>query len=116
MRPRLARAQPTVTMGLAWDVTNGVNIDLDASCILLDANLRQVDVVFYGARVVTRCTRCRISDAARPVLAGESDREQMMLLQTCGARTKIYAANAPKSFGRSPLLPAQRLVIEYRHD
>ena len=27
------------TMGLAWEMTGGRNIDLDASCIMLDANL-----------------------------------------------------------------------------
>ena len=39
---------PTLCLGLAWDVTNGVNIDLDASAILLDANLQQIDLVFFG--------------------------------------------------------------------
>jgi len=38
----------TVTFGLAWDVTDGVNIDLDASAILLDARLQLVDLVFFG--------------------------------------------------------------------
>ena len=37
-----------LVMGLAWDVTNGVNIDLDASAILLDAKLQQIDLVFFG--------------------------------------------------------------------
>jgi len=36
------------TLGLAWDVTDGVNIDLDASCIVLDAQLQQVDLVFFN--------------------------------------------------------------------
>jgi stress response protein SCP2 len=36
-----------VTFGLAWDVTNGVNIDLDASAILLDANHELVEIVFF---------------------------------------------------------------------
>ena len=31
---------PVVTLGLAWDVTNGVNIDLDASVIMLDERLQ----------------------------------------------------------------------------
>jgi len=35
-------------MGLAWDVTNGVNIDLDASVILLDAKLTMIDLVYFG--------------------------------------------------------------------
>jgi len=42
---------PTVTVGLAWDVTDGVNIDLDASVIVLDANLRLLDIVFFAALV-----------------------------------------------------------------
>ena len=37
-----------LVMGLAWDVTRGVNIDLDASAILLDASLQQIDLVFFG--------------------------------------------------------------------
>jgi stress response protein SCP2 len=36
-----------VTFGLAWDVTNGVNIDLDASAILLDENYQLIDLVFF---------------------------------------------------------------------
>jgi stress response protein SCP2 len=39
---------PTVTLGLYWDVTDGVNIDLDASVIMFDANLKQLDIVYYG--------------------------------------------------------------------
>jgi hypothetical protein len=33
------------TMGLAWEMTQGRNVDLDASCIMLDANLNLVDLV-----------------------------------------------------------------------
>jgi hypothetical protein len=33
-----------VSLSLAWDVTNGVNIDLDASAILLDANHQLLDI------------------------------------------------------------------------
>jgi len=36
------------TCGLAWDVTNGVNIDLDASAIMLGSNLSLKDIVFFG--------------------------------------------------------------------
>ena len=36
-----------LTFGLAWDVTNGVNIDLDASAICLDSNLNVVDIISY---------------------------------------------------------------------
>jgi tellurium resistance protein TerZ len=36
-----------VTFGLAWDVTDGVSIDLDASAILLDENYQLVDLVFF---------------------------------------------------------------------
>ena len=36
------------TVGLAWDVTNGVNIDLDASAIMLGPKLDLRDLVFFG--------------------------------------------------------------------
>jgi tellurium resistance protein TerZ len=36
-----------LTFGLAWDVTDGVNIDLDASVVCLDANLDLVDTVWF---------------------------------------------------------------------
>ena len=36
-----------LTFGLAWSVTNGVEIDLDASAILLDQNLQHVDTVWF---------------------------------------------------------------------
>jgi tellurium resistance protein TerZ len=39
---------PCLTVGLAWDVTNGVNIDLDASVIVLSAELKQLDIIFFG--------------------------------------------------------------------
>lgn len=43
---------PMLVMGLAWDVTNGVNIDLDASCILLDEKLNQVHAQRCPARML----------------------------------------------------------------
>ena len=36
-----------VTFGLAWEVTDGVNIDLDASAIVLNAQLGSVDTIWY---------------------------------------------------------------------
>jgi len=36
-----------VTFGLAWDITNGRNVDLDASAICLDASFRLVEVISY---------------------------------------------------------------------
>jgi tellurium resistance protein TerZ len=36
-----------VCMGLAWDVTNGKVIDLDASAVMFDANLALLDIVSY---------------------------------------------------------------------
>ena len=38
---------PWVTFGLAWDVTGGVNIDLDASAICLNANFGLEDIVYF---------------------------------------------------------------------
>lgn len=34
-------------MGLAWDVTDGEEIDLDASCIFFDKDFSVVDQVWY---------------------------------------------------------------------
>mmetsp|Transcript_8383 Transcript_8383/g.12612 ORF Transcript_8383/g.12612 Transcript_8383/m.12612 type:complete len:610 (+) Transcript_8383:113-1942(+) len=36
-----------VTFGLAWDVTNGRNIDLDASVICLDSSSRSLDIIYF---------------------------------------------------------------------
>mmetsp|Transcript_22914 Transcript_22914/g.48122 ORF Transcript_22914/g.48122 Transcript_22914/m.48122 type:complete len:611 (+) Transcript_22914:74-1906(+) len=36
-----------LAMGLAWDVTDGVNIDLDASVACLDARMNLVDLVYF---------------------------------------------------------------------
>ena len=36
-----------LTFGLAWDVTNGVNIDLDASIVCLDSDLSVVDTIWF---------------------------------------------------------------------
>lgn len=38
---------PKATFGLAWDMTDGKNIDLDASVICLDKNLQVVDLISY---------------------------------------------------------------------
>eukprot|EP00854_Cymbomonas_tetramitiformis_P010328 gene10328-12214_t len=35
-------------LGLAWDVTGGCNVDLDASVILMDAAGEVIEVVYYG--------------------------------------------------------------------
>jgi len=37
----------TLVFGLAWDVTNGENIDLDASAICLDSSLNLVEIISY---------------------------------------------------------------------
>lgn len=36
------------TLGLAWDVTGGRPIDLDASCVMLDRDYKVVDTVYFG--------------------------------------------------------------------
>jgi tellurium resistance protein TerZ len=49
-----ARTLTAVTMGLGWDAATGLfgmgggNIDLDASCVMLDANNNEVDSVWFG--------------------------------------------------------------------
>lgn len=54
-----------LTFGLAWDVTNGVNIDLDASAICLDSSLNVVDIISYS--------QLRSKDGA--ILHGGDERE-----------------------------------------
>ena len=41
------RIPKDVTFGLAWDVTEGVNIDLDASAVLMDEQFDALDIVFF---------------------------------------------------------------------
>jgi tellurium resistance protein TerZ len=36
-----------VTFGLAWDITNGKNVDLDASAICLNSSFEVVDIISY---------------------------------------------------------------------
>jgi len=43
-----AEIPDSITVGLQWSVTDGVEIDLDASIICLDAELNHVDTVFFG--------------------------------------------------------------------
>ena len=38
----------TITLGLQWDITNGRNIDLDASMICLDQSLNELDIVNFN--------------------------------------------------------------------
>jgi len=38
---------PVLAMGLAWDITNGCDIDLDASAVCLDKNYNMVDLVYF---------------------------------------------------------------------
>jgi len=50
IRDYLSPSQPLpnkVTFGLAWDVTNGMNIDLDASAICLDSSLNLIEIVYF---------------------------------------------------------------------
>jgi tellurium resistance protein TerZ len=45
--PTREKLPSVLAMGLAWDVTNGVDIDLDASAVCLDKNLNLVDMVYF---------------------------------------------------------------------
>ena len=61
-----ATGQPSsLVVGLSWEVTNGVEIDLDASIIVLDANYRCVDIVSFS--------KLRSSDGA--IVHGGDERE-----------------------------------------
>ena len=37
-----------VAMGLAWDITQGKSIDLDASAILFDSSRRAIEIIYFG--------------------------------------------------------------------
>ena len=54
-----------LTFGLAWDVTNGVNIDLDASAICLNSSYDVIDIISYS--------QLRSKDGA--ILHGGDERE-----------------------------------------
>jgi len=54
--PTREKLPSVLAMGLAWDVTNGVDIDLDASAVCLDKNLNLVDMVY--------CKHLRSEDGA----------------------------------------------------
>ena len=45
--PTRDKLPSVLAMGLAWDVTDGVDIDLDASAVCLDKNLNLVDMVYF---------------------------------------------------------------------
>jgi tellurium resistance protein TerZ len=45
--PTRDKLPSVLAMGLAWNVTNGVDIDLDASAICLDKNFNLVDLVYF---------------------------------------------------------------------
>ena len=45
--PTRDKLPSVLAMGLAWDVTNGVDIDLDASAVCLDKNFNLVDLVYF---------------------------------------------------------------------
>lgn len=36
-----------LTFGLAWDITNGQNIDLDASALMMDGDMKCIDTVYF---------------------------------------------------------------------
>jgi len=54
-----------VTFGLAWDVTNGRNIDLDASVICLDSSLSLLEIVYFR----------KLKSKDRAIIHGGDERE-----------------------------------------
>ena len=45
--PTRDKLPSVLAMGLAWDVTDGVDIDLDASAVCLDKNFNLVDMIYF---------------------------------------------------------------------
>jgi tellurium resistance protein TerZ len=77
----------TVSFGLAWDVTNGVSIDLDGSVICLDSDLVQVDVVYFGKLKSTDGSILHTGDQRSGSAAGD-DETINILLEGVNPRTK----------------------------
>jgi stress response protein SCP2 len=54
-----------LTFGLAWDITNGRNVDLDASAICLNSSFEPVDIVSYQ----------KLTSADNAIIHGGDERE-----------------------------------------
>ena len=91
----------TVTFGLAWDVTNGCDIDLDASVIVLDQYLSEIDTVWFkqlrsrdGA--IKHCGDEREGDE-------EGDDEQIDLKLSLVDDRAVYLGFCVNSYSGEPL-------------
>ena len=77
----------TVSIGLAWDVTKGVSIDLDASVLCLDSDLQQVDVVYFNKLTSIDGSIQHMGDQRSGSAAGD-DETINILLENVNPRTK----------------------------
>jgi tellurium resistance protein TerZ len=69
-----------VTLGLAWDVTDGVQIDLDVSVVCLDGDLNCVDLVHYGKKRSNDGSILHGGDEREGDVAGDDERINISLL------------------------------------
>jgi tellurium resistance protein TerZ len=68
-----------LTFGLAWDVTNGVNIDLDASAILLNEQFQLVDTVWFRQLRSREGSVCHCGDEREGDAIGDDEKIQISL-------------------------------------
>jgi len=62
-----------VSMGLGWDVTDGVNIDLDASAVCLDKDLNFVEAVWYRKLQSENCSIIHSGDNRTGAGSGDDE-------------------------------------------
>jgi len=91
---------PTVTLGLYWDVTDGVNIDLDASVIMFDANLKQLDIVYYGKLGSSDGAIKHGGDEREGDEKGD-DEKIFIQLHVCTPQSRTFTLSSTRTLGRS---------------
>ncbi|KAK3236747.1 hypothetical protein CYMTET_53129 [Cymbomonas tetramitiformis] len=66
------------TLGLSWEITKGKNIDLDASAIMLDSKLNQLDLVYFS-QLESKVKGCVKHSGDNRSGAGSGDDESLQI-------------------------------------
>ena len=97
---------PHQVFGLAWDVTDGVNIDLDASAIMLSNNggkLALVDLVYFGKLASSDGSIRHCGDQRTGAAAGD---DEQIVLNLPSVHPSVYAIGIViNSYSGQVLLP-----------
>ena len=111
---------PTLTLnqvfGLAWDVTDGVNIDLDASAIMLSNNggkLALIDLVYFGKLVSSDGSIRHCGDQRTGAAAGD---DEQIVLNLPSVHPSVYAIGIViNSYSGQVLLPLPDAIARPMH-